>query len=440
LNPAPTSDERRPATIVLPVTESGSELLRPLGASERMFHRFSERSSIHFCQVAEFGGVIELEQLRTALAAVQQRHPLLTVHIEDSPDTRLGFYRDDQVRPLPLRLVPAGDGLRWQDVVAQELAVRFDPGTAPLARVVLLQQANGHSVVVLTFDHTVADARAAVTVLDDLTVALNGRTLAALPVPRSQEDQMDDVFADAGAAAPFEPPTGPAFDPRATDPFEMRWDDDAVPTVSSIELDEQLTSRVISGAREHGTTVHGMIVAAAVRARAADGDREVVRVMSPIDLRPLLGTAGDVVGHLSAVRTGVAPELATSFWDTARVVSATLAGVRAAPVMRSVSGLQRDMLPTDADGAAGVHFMLFAVGWDLHMSNLGVVSLSTAPETGALLPTAIWGPVLQGHIQGESMLGITTYRGQLRITHTTQSSRVGLLDAIQDELVTATAA
>src|ERR1700737_931680 len=81
--------------------EASGALVRPLGAFERMYHRYEQKSTMHFCVVAE---------LADALLAVQRRHPMLNVYVGDHPQTRLGFYRAPSVPPVPVTVVDAAPG------------------------------------------------------------------------------------------------------------------------------------------------------------------------------------------------------------------------------------------------------------------------------------------------------------------------------------------
>src|SRR4051812_32466625 len=153
-------------------------LVRPLGALERLFFRYSERNPSHFLLVAEFDMVLGAGKLRRALNAVQRRHPLLSVHVQDHPSVRLGFHRAHTVAPIALQVLDGTDGA-WQSVAAGELARPFDRSTAPLMRAVLLTGSMS-SILILTFDHTIGDGISSIIVLDDLITALNGRALDPL--------------------------------------------------------------------------------------------------------------------------------------------------------------------------------------------------------------------------------------------------------------------
>src|SRR5712675_3533204 len=90
-------------------------LVRPLGAFERMYHRYEQKSTMHFCVVAELADDLDPSALDAALLAVQQRHPLLSVYVGDHPQTRLGFYRPAFVPPVAVTVVDAAPGRGWCD-------------------------------------------------------------------------------------------------------------------------------------------------------------------------------------------------------------------------------------------------------------------------------------------------------------------------------------
>jgi hypothetical protein len=113
-------------------------LVRPLGAFERIFHLSEQKSTKHFCVVAELADDVDPFALAGALPAVQRRHPLLNVYVEDHPQARLGFYRPAIVPPIPVTVVDAETGRTWRDLVAEELTRPFDASVAPMTRVALL--------------------------------------------------------------------------------------------------------------------------------------------------------------------------------------------------------------------------------------------------------------------------------------------------------------
>src|SRR3982074_975122 len=66
-------------TLRLSAAEATGALVRPLGVFERMYHRYQQRSTMHFCVVAEPADDLDPSAPDVGLLAVQRRHPLLNV-------------------------------------------------------------------------------------------------------------------------------------------------------------------------------------------------------------------------------------------------------------------------------------------------------------------------------------------------------------------------
>ena len=428
---APAALATKKTTIRLPLTEvSTATLVRPLGAFERMLHRHMEAHPMHFSLVAELAGAVEPDRVRAALVAVQHRHALLKVHIEDRPGTRLGFYRPAVVPPIPLVVLHAVAGPTWQQVAADELGTRFDPSVAPLVRAVLLRQSPVTATLVLSFDHTVADGMAALYVLEDVLAVLNGHKLSVRPVPHSQEEMLRRILTDPVAAA-TPPAEAPPVDARLSAFVPTRPFDGATPDISTIIFDEELTSRLVRRCKAERTTVHAALVAATTQVMTRVGNREVVRIFSPFNFRPLLGYVRDSANYFSATRTGFLPEQTQDLWELARLTGAELAQARSEAGTRGISGAVEQYIPVDADNAAATGFMTAGLSSEALISNLGVLHLD---ETGPVRATAVWGPVLLTQFQDESVIGVTTLAGQLRLVCATHAPIPGLLALIRDTL------
>jgi len=80
-------------------------LVRPLGAIEQMFHLNEQKSTKHFCVVAELADDVDPFALAGALLAVQRRHPLLNVYVRAVRGSAV-FNQFE----TGLGLIPAGSG------------------------------------------------------------------------------------------------------------------------------------------------------------------------------------------------------------------------------------------------------------------------------------------------------------------------------------------
>ncbi|OBI37113.1 condensation domain-containing protein [Mycobacterium colombiense] len=389
-----------------PLHDQATTLIRPLGAAERLFYRYSERNPAPFSIVAEFGEPLHADKLRTALAAVQRRHPLLSVHVEDRAGIRLGFYRAATVAPIELT-VHSDTELAWQAAAAEELSRPFDRLRAPLMRATLLQ-APTRSALLLTFDHTMADGISSIVVLTDLIAALNGRDLASLPVPQAQEGLITNTL----EAADPPDPTALADDPRMSEPSTIRPFDGALTNVRTVAMTPADTAALVRRCRAEHTTVHAALVVAMCRVRATDRGEELIRVLNPINLRPILGIEGGCALCIVPTATGHAPWDGTPFWEQARATTAQLGVARSAPGIRSASLALEQMITPDAETADAEELFSRISPWDIMVTNLGVQNLDGA---NPLRPTAVWGPVVLSQTDGEYLTGVTTYEGRLRM-------------------------
>ncbi|OBG51083.1 peptide synthetase [Mycobacterium sp. E735] len=400
-----------------------AQFIRPIGAMERLFYRYSERNPTHFSLVAEFDQVLTANKVRPALAAAQRRHPLLSAHVEDQPGSRLGFYRAATVPPITLTVHRAES---WEPVAADELSRPFDRSRAPLMRASLLQGRTG-SALVLTFDHTLADGISSVLVLKDVVAALNGADLPNLPVPQAQEDL---VARTLGEIAPLELPD----DPRMRVPSAIRPFDGAPTNVHTMAMAEVDTALLAQRCREERTTVHAALVVAMCRVRAAVRGEDFVRVLNPINFRGLIGVGGDCGLFIQSTWTGLSPWDGVSFWEQARATTAHLDVARSARGIRTASQAVSEAIAVDAEVDHAEELFSRVCPFEMIVTNLGVQNLD---RSGALRPTAVWGPVVQSQTEGEYVTGITTFEGRLRMTTCGYSVPATFLKSVGDALLAA---
>ena len=407
--------------------EPRGALVRPLGAFERMYYRFSQTSTLHFCVVAELADDLDPSALDAALLAVLQRHPLLNVYVGDHPQTRLGFYRPPSVPPIPVTVVEAAPGRSWRDAVADELTRPFDTSRAPMIRVVLLGSGpNTPAAIVLTVDHVIVDGMSAGFILRDLFSALNGHDLAALPVPPSQEELIG-ALRDGQLAANGQPvPAQPGWLATLS---TLRPFDGALPHLSAIAFDENLTRRLVTRA-EH-TTVHSALVSAMSRVIIESGRNEFVRMLTPCDFRSHIGVDDDVCLYFTMIRTAFTREQLAELWDMARIVGDQLTHGRSLPALLAGSAAIEHFIPVDATTEDTEAFLVGGLSFETFASNLRVVDMGP-PE--AVRPVAIWGPAILVQTEGELNAGICTFNGQLRIVCASHDPFPDYLERVRDVL------
>jgi hypothetical protein len=415
------------------VGDATGGLVRPLGAFERMFHLNELKSTKHFCVVAELADDLDPAALGAGLLAVQRRHPLLNVYVEDHPRTRLGFYRPASVPPIPVTVVDAETGKTWRDLVAEELTRPFDRSCAPMTRVALLRSGpSTPAAIVLTVDHAIVDGLSAAYMLRDLFSALNGHDLAALPVPPPQEELIGALRNAQQAAAPALNSSPPPAQPDwLATPSTIRPFDGALPHVSAVGFDDDLTRRMVTRARAERTTVHSALVSAMSQAIIESGRNEFVRMLTPIDARTHLGVGDDICLYIGATCTAFARQELTDLWDMARTVGDQLADARSVPTLFAASAATEQFIPVDATTQDAEDFVVGGLSFEAFASNLGVLDMGT-PLVAQ--PVAIWGPAILGQVQGELSAGICTFNGQLRIVCASHDPFADYLDRVRDVL------
>jgi hypothetical protein len=303
-----------------------------------------------------------------------------------------------------------------------------------MIRVVLLRSgSNTPAAIVLSVDHVIVDGLSAGFILRDLFSALNGHELAALPVPPSQEElfgRLRDKQPAAALAANGRQPAAeqPELIARlsAVRPF-----DGAVPHVSAICFDEDLTRRLVTRARAERTTVHSALVSAMSRVIIESGRNEFVRMLTPCDFRAHIGVEDDVCLYFTALRTAFTREQLTDLWDMARLVGDQLGESRSLPALLAGSAAIEQFIPVDATTEDAEAFMLAGLSFEAFASNMRVLDMGT-PE--AVRPVAIWGPAILIQIQGELASGICTFNGQLRIVCASHDPFPEYLDRVRDIL------
>lgn len=386
------------------VASCAAALVRPMGATERLFYRYSEANPTHFLLVAEFDTSLTEERLRTALHAIQRCHPLLAIHVQDHPVSRLGFYRRDAIAPIPLTVRHTSEK-SWHSVAADELSKPFDRSTAPLIRTTLLQTPSG-STLLLTFDHTIADGISSVRVLQDVVAALNEKPLRPRPTPQAVEDLLIENVRSS------DPGAGADRDARMAEPSTLRTFDGTRLHVYAVILPRDETARLVRRCRDEQTTVHAALLVAGSSVRGRLYGDTFVRSLSPIDVRKLIGDPDDCAICFSCTTTGLATTDDQPFWTQARMMTGELTAARSAAGVLAASAGLAQAVGSDADRPDAEDVFTRQLPWELLMTNLGRQEIA---RTGRIHPTALWGPIVQSQTAGEYVTGIVTYEQRMRL-------------------------
>jgi hypothetical protein len=406
---------------IQPLALEPSDLLRPLGAFEELFCLFDQYFPVNGALAAQITGHTTVQQWRDALDAVQQRHPLLSACI-DTIFNRVPHFRRVTGQRIPLRVVTS-PGAEWQREIAEEVNAPFTPDQAPLFRAVLLHQET-HCTFILSSHHSVCDGSSRIFLLRDTLLALSGQTLEALPLAPSRET----LF---GAQQRTSPDPGvPSF--AAQRPL--------MPHVEGIKLALEQTTALQRRAREEGVTIHAAISAAitiAGRANDQNWRNNPLRIMSPAEIRDILGLKDQCMVSFGGGEISIAPGASMTFWELARFAKDALSGVKSTQNISRMIDLQSTAVSSNLTIEQAFQLKRNAFNAQVMFTNLGRLPFDST--FGPVSLKTLWAPCALRGIEGEQTLGAVTVNGSLHLTHTSPAPIPGLLAVMAEELYKACA-
>lgn len=389
---------------------------RPLDGRERQYWLIGQRAAVNTLVAARLRGGLAAADLRARLDALQARHPLLGARIEPGPG---GPRFVSGAAPVPLRVAPRPDDAAWQREAMAELHAPFPDRSGPLVRAVLLGEGREQDLL-LCYHHAIGDVLAGVDLLGPLLggpiQAPRDAAAEALPVsallPPGTSAGPGWVLRIAGQALALAARKPMALPPEAVAPVGQRRAGLLVRTVDPATL-----RAVAARAKAEDTTVHGALVAAGLRAIAAEvapGRAAWLGCRSPIDLRRHLARPVDGAFGIFAFGMPTWHRVAPGqrFWDLARDVRRQVRGVvdrkeMLPPLLAMEARVPRD--PAQAEAAAAQADRL--AGTPLVVSNVGVL-----PDLPAG-PVAVEGVAVAASVPVGSGLTVFagTYRGALTL-------------------------
>ena len=405
-----TSLELRPLELL------SSDLLRPLGTFEELFCLFDQYFPTNHALAAQITGHTTVQRWRDALDAVQQRHPLLSAYI-DTTFNRVPHFRRVTGQRIPLRVVTS-PGAQWQREIAEEVNEPFTPDQAPLFRAVLLHQET-HCTFILSAHHAVSDGFSLIFLLRDILLALSGHALGALLLAPSRE-----ILFGAQQRTSTEPGL-PSF--AAQRPI--------MPHVEGIELTPEQTTALQHRAREQGVTIHAAISAAlTIAGRAIDESwrNNPLRIMSPAEIRDILGLKDQCMVSFGGGEISIAPGSSMTFWELARFAKDGLSAVKSTENISRMIDLQSGAVSSNLTVEQAFQLKRNAFNAQVMFTNLGRLPFDST--FGPLKLETLWAPCALRGIEGEQTLGAVTVNGSLHLTHTSPAPIPGLLKGMEEEL------
>jgi hypothetical protein len=410
----------------------GSEVIRPLGTMERCLWLLDQTHPIHFSIAAEIEGPTTLTSWRSALDAVQPRHPLFSVCIDEDGESNPCFRHVAGIQ-IPLRVVDTKDGEpQWERELERELSTRFDSKQAPLIRAVLLHQPN-KSILIFTAHHSIGDGISMAFAIRDTLGALCGQKLETLPPLPSMEDLL------GMSQTPVPRPASATSSGTRSGRVAATSGRNAGPAsqVKGSRLSTELTSKLLSRSREEGTTAHGALCAALVLAgrKVFGAWNNPIRIHSSIDARRLLRLGENYMQLAFGGIVAVNPDSMADFWDIARFMKSGLAAAQSIEGVIAGLGMLNDLLLQGLDSHALSQVAKEYNAHEATLTNLGNLPFDTS--FGDLKLTSMWGPAIDPEGENGQTVGAATANGSLCLLYTSSTPVPSLLEVMEQFLVAA---
>jgi hypothetical protein len=393
-----------------------SNLLRPLGAFEELFCLLDQHFPTNGALAAQIIGHTTVRQWRDALDVVQHRHPLLSACI-DTTFNRVPHFRRVVGQRIPLRVVTSPNA-RWQREIAEGVNEPFTPDQAPLFRAVLLHQET-HCIFILSSHHAVCDGSSRIFLLRDILLALTGHALEALPLTPSRE-----ILFGAQQRTSTEPGL-PSF--AAQRPL--------LPRVKGIKLAPEQTTALQRRAREEDVTIHAAISAAlTIAGRAIDESwrNNPLRIMSPAEIRDILGLKDQCMVSVVGGEISIPPGGSMTFWELARFAKDGLSAVKSKENISRKINLHSTAVSSNLTVEQAFQLKRNVFNAQVMFTNLGRLPFDS--NFGPLKLETLWAPCALRGIEGEQTLGAITVNGSLHLTHTSPAPILGLLAGVEEVL------
>ncbi|MFE0040225.1 short-chain dehydrogenase [Streptomyces sp. NPDC059015] len=380
-----------------------SSVHRELSPLERLYWIADRTSPLNVIARARVHGHLPPSLHRHALDTLQLRHPLLRVAIADDGTGAHPAFIPVDGRQIPLRFahVPPDDptaDTRWErEVNDRELVESVDWRAGPLLRAVVITSGGTGSEneehvhdLLLTASHIIADGKTCLSLVREWIEAAAQLDCGTRPqaTPRRALPATDDLLPPrhrgAAGIAGFE-----AMMRREQRAARRRPAQRVVPS-HRVTFEQRRTRMVhrcltteqlellVTAAKRHGITLHGVLAAAMVTAVARDARTSAAALFSigsPVDFRGDLEPAvsPDEVGtYVATVPSRVRYEPGRPLWSMARAISQDLVRRRGRQEHLATVSLPRWTGPASlADSEPFMRFMDEKGPINLCLSNVG---------------------------------------------------------------------
>ncbi len=375
--------------------------------------------SLNLVVVAHVKGVVTSAELEKSWQVLQEKHPMLKVHLEQDQQTE--FFVTEGTGHIPVREVPLTAYSDWQTEAVAELHTPFDNfSTMPFARSVLLTAADRFSLIV-TCHHCICDGLSATFLIRDILNCLAGQPELVRP---SSEDLLLDNMIPAAVKLPAWLKKGLAGVNFLAGKLKKLNHAALIPMPESRILAWNITAdqtaSLLAASKKNKVTVHTTISTIFQAAQYdVQGDKEAFlrKIYTPVSVRGKLNrNVGENFGLYASeayIPWGYMPE--EPFWENARGFQKILTDSITDQKVFSAILLVNTLRPALIDRLLLFFYKKQTVKFGYIISNLG--NLNFPEKYGSFTLEGINGPV--GYVRrAEKTLSVLTVNKKMFFTFT----------------------
>lgn len=317
-------------------SEKINGLNRELGASERIAWLCDQVGSVNFVVIAHIKGLCDENVLRKALDLLSYRHPILGTRIEIKKDKP--YFVSENVPSIPLKVLNRNNDTQWHIESEREINNSLPWSKGPLIRVKLLK-ASRESDLLITFNHVIGDGMSAIYLIRDL-LSLVEKITQDLPIdytPFPERPSLENLIPNDTQGFNNLKKTIKLLgkqlktiifeNPQKLPSDSCKKPEDRCAHIIHKKLSKEETASLIAKCRSEGTTVHGAICSALLKATfnqinspQLEEQPFTIGCMSTVNLRRFLSPpVGEEVGfYVSIAVTGHQVGKDIEFWELAR--------------------------------------------------------------------------------------------------------------------------
>lgn len=358
-------------------------------------------------------GRISQANLNTALARLQESHPLLKASIRRNAYGRPYFFADGQAPGIPIRKVQWKSDYDWIAISEEEWSIPFDVDNGPLARVVWIRDTNA-SQLMLVCPHCICDGVTIVTLMREL--------LALIDCPH-RELPANSVFHSIRQIVPCSAPVNKVkILKSAIHSFVtylgLSFKKNRVGTTKGKDylvhwkLNPKATSLLVSRCKEEGISVYSALCVSFLEAfRQVRKEKACNQVICPVDIRRLVPEIKDdmMFAFAPIIKLSIRKDSSPGFWEKARRLKEDInAGIE------SLNAYEQ-LLAGEYYHASVKKIVDFLMtedsGHDFTFSNMGRLNIST--EYNSFQIDTIFSATVAFPWKNPTTLVVSTFRGQM---------------------------